>query len=104
MSGKSWICLGEGARHAADTAEIERPHDNGRTEIAIRRCRTCGQLYRWYRFEISDWSAGGDYGDETEVWQVLAADEMDAVRRDPNYRPRDGREHRFDTGWKPQGG
>jgi len=96
----SWTCLGEGAPHPADVAEIERTHDNGRTQIAIQRCLTCGQLYRWHRFEINDWSSTGDYSDETQVWQVLAADEQEAMRGDLNYAPRAGREHRTDRGWQ----
>lgn len=103
MTGEPWTCLGEGARHNADVAEIERTYDNGRTEIAIHRCGTCGQLYRWEHYELNDWSGGNDYCDDTYTWKLLAADEVDSVRRDPNYTPRDGREHRFDTGWKREG-
>ena len=100
MSWPSWTCLGDGAAHPADLAEIERTHANGRTEIAIQRCRACGQLYRYMHFELNDWSAAGDYCDETYVWKVLEADEVESVRGDPNYTPRGGREHRYDTGWR----
>ena len=77
MTGEPWTCLGEGARHDADVAEIERTYDNGRTEIAIHRCGTCGQLYRWEHYELNDWSGGGDYCDDSYSWRVLAPDETD---------------------------
>ena len=103
MDGPSWTCLGEGAEHAADVVEVERTRDKGNTLIAIHRCRSCGQLYRWMHYEVNDWSVGGDYCDETTIWTVLAPDEVEIVRRDPNYAPRSGREHRFDTGWRRDG-
>ncbi len=103
MDGPSWTCLGDGAEHPADLAQVESTYDNGRTDIAIHRCRTCGQLYRRLHFEVNDWSGSGDYCDETTIWTMLEPDELDEVRRDPNYTPRSGREHRHDTGWKRQG-
>lgn len=103
MHGPSWTCLGDGAPHAADLEEVERTYDRGSTEIAIQRCRTCGQLYRFEHYELNDWSGGGDYCDQTWTWQVLDADEVEIVRSDPNYAPRSGREHRFDSGWKRDG-
>lgn len=103
MTDGKWTCLGDGAEHPADVAEVERTYDRGTTEIAIHRCRTCGQLYRWERFELNDWSGSGDYCDRTEIWKALEPDEVDAVRRDPNYTPRGGREHRADTGWRREG-
>jgi hypothetical protein len=103
MDGPSWTCLGNGAEHSADLEEIERTKDTGSTLIAIQRCRTCGQLYRWMHFEVNDWSGSGDYCDETTIWKVLEPDEVDSVRRDPNYAPRSGREHRYDTGWRREG-
>lgn len=101
MNGVDWTCLSGGAGYRADVAEIERIFDNGRTEIAVQRCRTCGQLYRWEHFELNDWSKSGDYCDQTNIWKVLEPDEVESVRRDPNYTPRDGREHRSDSGWRP---
>lgn len=103
MTGEPWTCLHDGRRHFADVREIERTRKGYSTEIAIHRCETCKGLYRWYRFELNDWSGGGDYSDETEVWQVLAADEVERVRGDDNYTPRDGREHRSDSGWRRDG-
>lgn len=104
MRDGSWICLHEGPKHLADVERIETTRDGSGTEIAISHCRKCGGFYRWYRFEINDWSGGNDYSDETEVWQVLAGDEMELVRSDDNYQPRDGREHRSDKGWRRDGG
>lgn len=103
MDGPSWTCLGGGAEHLADLTQVERIRDKGDTRIAIRRCRTCGQLYRWLHYELNDWSDGGDYCDETTIWTVLESDEVDSVRGDPDYTPRSGREHRFDTGWRREG-
>jgi hypothetical protein len=31
---------------------------------------------------------------------MLEPDEVDSIRRDPNYSPRSDREHRHDTGWR----
>ncbi|HYI46868.1 MAG TPA: hypothetical protein VEX35_00230 [Allosphingosinicella sp.] len=103
MYGQSWTCLGGGAEHLADVEVVERTLDRGNTRIAIHRCRTCGQLYRWEHYELNDWSGGGNYSDETEVWKVLDSDEVHIVRRDPNYAPRNGREHRADRGWRRDG-
>jgi hypothetical protein len=103
MSGPSWTCLGDGAEHPADVAVIVRTKETGNTRIAIHRCRACGQLYRFEQYELNDWSGSGDYCDESYIWKVLAPDEVDVVRRDPNYAPRSGREHRFDTGWRREG-
>lgn len=103
MGEENWNCLHDGPSHAADFQGVEMTRKGYSTEIGIRRCRTCGGLYRWYRFEINDWSGGADYSDETEVWQVLAADEVELVRGDDNYTPRDGREHRSDSGWRRDG-
>ena len=99
-----WTCLGTGAEHDADIEEIERTLDTPRTKIAIHRCRTCGQLYRWTRFEVNDWSAGGDYSDETYIWRPLEPDEVEAVRQSANYSPRSDRFHRWDSGWRRDGG
>ena len=103
MTAPSWTCLGDGAEHPADLAEVERTWTGGSGEIALQRCRACGRLYRFERFELNDWSGGGDYCDSTSVWKLLEPDEADLVRRDPNYSPRSGREHRFDTGWRREG-
>jgi len=103
MEGPGWTCLGEGAAHPADLALVEWTREKGNTRIAIRRCRSCGQLYRWLQFELNDWSGGSDYCDETTIWTAIDPDEVDRVRRDPNYKPRSGREHRHDTGWQRQG-
>jgi len=104
MTGKPWTCLHDGHRHLADVREIERTREGYSTEIAIHRCETCGGLYRWERYELNDWSGGHDYSDETNIWQVLAADEVALVRSDDNYTPRDGRQHRSDSGWRRDGG
>jgi hypothetical protein len=103
VHGPDWTCLGEGPEHPADVAEIERTYDRRSTVIAIQRCGTCGQLYRFEQYELNDWSGGSDYCDQTWTWQVLAPDEVAIVRGDPNYTPRDGREHRHDSGWKREG-
>ena len=103
MDGPGWTCLSDGAPHSADLVEIERTRDTGNTKIAIQRCRTCGQLYRWLQYELNDWSAAGDFCDETTIWTLLEPDELESVRNDPNYAPRSGREHRYDTGWKREG-
>lgn len=104
MTGKPWTCLHDGPRHPADVREIERTRKGYSTEIAIHCCETCGGLYRWVHYELNDWSGGNDYSDETDLWQVLAADEVALVRGDDNYTPRDGREHRSDRGWQREGG
>lgn len=96
----AWTCLGGPPDHPVDLAEVERTLARGGTEIGVHRCQTCGQLYRYERFEVNDWSGGGDFSDETETFKVMAEDEIPRVRADPNYRPRDGREHRRDTGWR----
>ncbi|MDP8993563.1 MAG: hypothetical protein M3N07_01060 [Pseudomonadota bacterium] len=103
MNGPSWTCLGEGPAHPADLEEIEPILETGSTLIAVQRCRICGQLYRWLHYELNDWSGSGDYCAETTIWTVLEPDEVDSVRRDPNYSPRSGREHRHDTGWRREG-
>lgn len=103
MSERNWTCLHDGPRHDVDLQLVRMTREHCSTEIAIHRCATCGGLYRWERSEINDWSGGNDYSDTTEIWQVLAADETENVRTDPNYTPRDGREHRTDTGWRRDG-
>lgn len=103
MTAPRWTCLGPGAPHPADLAEVERTRDMGGTLIAIERCRACGQLYRFERFELNDWSGGGDYCDTGYVWKAIEPDEVVIVRADPNYQPRSGRVHRFDTGWRREG-
>ena len=104
MATAGWTCLGDGPPHPADIEAVERtwgsPHGN---QIGIHRCRTCGQLYRYLYYEVNDWTASADYTDETSIWQVLDADEVDSVRSDPNYSPRSDRMHRSDTGWIRQG-
>ena len=103
MNAPSWTCLGDETAHSADLVETECIRDRGSTLVAIQRCRTCGQLYRWLHYELNDWSGGGDYCDETMKWSPIEPDEVESVRRDPNYAPRSGREHRHDTGWRREG-
>lgn len=103
MDPPRWTCLGRGAPHPADVVEVERTRDKGNTQIAIQRCRACGQLYRRLQFELNDWSGGSDYCDETTIWTLLEPDEVESVRSDPDYVPRSRREHRYDTGWRRQG-
>ena len=103
MDGPIWTCLGEGAEHPVELAHVELLLDRGGTEISVQRCRACGQLYRFERFELNDWSGGGDYCDRTSIWKALEPDEVETVRGDLNYQPRGGRQHRFDTGWKREG-
>lgn len=99
----AWVCLGDGPMHLADVEEVGRNPNRGSSEVAVHRCGTCGQLYRWLRFELNDWSGGGDYSDESVSWQVLDADEVAAVLGDFNYAPRGERMHRIDSGWRRDG-
>ena len=97
---RRWPCLGSQRAHPVDLEFVEKVRQTGMTELAIDRCRSCGQLYLHERFEVSDWSAGNDYSDTTYTWTALDADEIAAVRQDPNYPPRSGRAHREGTGWR----
>lgn len=99
----AWVCLGDGPMHLADVEEVGRNPNRGGSEVAVHRCRTCGQLYRWLRFELNDWSGAGDYSDESVSWQVLDTDEVAAVLEDFNYTPRSERRHRIDSGWRRDG-
>jgi len=94
-----WTCLGPGPRHPADVRSVEQLGKLGASDVAIHRCRTCGQLYRYHASEINDWGPSGDYCDETFTWQPLAPDEMKALRQDLGYRPRAGTSFMHQTGW-----
>lgn len=96
----AWTCLGDAPAHPAALVEVEQTLSRGGTEVAIQRCATCGQLYRYERFEVNDWSGAGDFSDETQTFKVMQSDEVERVRADPNYLPHDGREHRIDGGWR----
>jgi hypothetical protein len=102
--GDPWTCLGEGAAHAAEIEEVELVW-GGRfsSQAAIHRCRTCGQLYFYHYHEINDWSAAGEFCLETRSWLVLAPDEVEAARGDPNYRPRSGAVHNVESPWRRDG-
>lgn len=102
-AAEGWICLGDGPMHLAEVEEVGRNPNRGSSEVAVHRCRTCGQLYRWLRFELNDWSGGGDYSDESVSWRILDADEVAAVLEDFNYTPRGERTHRIDSGWRRDG-
>ncbi|HYJ81746.1 MAG TPA: hypothetical protein VEW26_02750, partial [Allosphingosinicella sp.] len=65
MDGPIWTCLGKGTEHPVDLVHVELLLDRGGTEISVQRCRACGQLYRFERYELNDWSGGGDYCDRT---------------------------------------
>ena len=95
-----WDCLGPPPAHPATLQYLETCYRTGKTEIYLSRCLTCAQLYRVETYEISDWSGGSDYYDETKIWIPLDEDEAEAVRRDSIYRPRSDRSHRYDSGWR----
>lgn len=99
----TWLCLGGGPGHLADMIEVARHPHRGPTKLMVQRCRTCGQLYRAMRSELNDWSAAGDFSDETLIWQRLDPDEVPAVLEDFNYQPRSERMHRIDRGWQRDG-
>jgi hypothetical protein len=92
-----WTCLGPGPAHPMAPEWIEAIR---RFRDEIIRCRTCGQLYRYECIEVNDWSHGHDYCDSTYIWTALDPDEPEAIRQNPNYKPRGGRFHRYDTGWQ----
>jgi hypothetical protein len=96
---KDWDCLGPSPAHPVDLERIETPLPSFTSEIAIERCRVCGQLYRYQLSEISDWSGGRDYSDETRTWIPIDKDEIEIVRSDFNYRPRSKKRHEHSTGW-----
>jgi hypothetical protein len=101
MTGRDrWTCLGAGPEHRADLEEVERLYQSASTEGAIHRCRACGQLYLYHEHELSDWTSSGDRYDVSYVWNVLEDDEVDAARRDTNYRTRSPRYHKYETGWR----
>lgn len=100
MEVPEWACLGPGPAHVADVEEVERVPHAGPSELAVHRCRRCGQLYRFHHYELNDWSASGDFCDDTYVWQPLAPDEVAAFRDDAHYQPRSDRMHNYQTGWR----
>ena len=100
LGPQDWDCLGPAPGHPADLEQVESLHRTGNTEIDIRRCRTCAQLYLVDRHESSDWSGGHDYYEVTTTWKVLGEDEVEAVRQQLNYQPRSDRSHRHSTGWR----
>ena len=95
-----WTCLGPGPQHRADTEHVEWLGEVGRSDVALDRCRTCGQLYRYEKSEISDWGPSGDYYSETIIWQPLAPEEVAALRDDPHYRPRSETSFVHQPGWR----
>ena len=95
-----WTCLGAGPPHRADVEQAEWLGRRGPSDVAIDRCRTCGQLYRYERSEISDWGPSGDYYSESLVWQPLAPDEAAALRQDLGYRPRSDARFSHEPGWR----
>ena len=95
-----WTCVGARPAHPADLETVETRYRSANSELAIRRCRTCGQLYRHSMRETHDWSNGNDYCDVTNIWTAIDADEVEAIREDANYEPRAGVSYRHDTGWQ----
>ena len=96
---KDWACLGPSPAHPVDLERVETPYPSFSREMAIERCRTCGQLYRFDFSESSDWSGGRDYTDETRTWVPLDADEVEMVRQNRGYKPRSDKQHVHSTGW-----
>jgi hypothetical protein len=96
---RDWDCLGPPPAHQVDLERFETPHPSFSREVAIDRCRKCGQLYRYDFSEISDWSGGRDYSDETRTWIPIDQNEIEMVRRDSSYQPRSERRHQHQTGW-----
>jgi hypothetical protein len=96
---QDWDCAGA-AGHRADLERVASSYRGPSTDIEVQRCRICGLHYQVYRTEISDWSAGRDYYDETTIWTPLDADEIEAAGTDSNFQPRHGAHHRHDTGWR----
>jgi hypothetical protein len=98
---RKWTCLGPGKPHPVDLERLDLCYSRGGdTEIAVERCRACGQLYRFFTSEIHDWTGENDYFDRTDIWTPIDADEADALRLDNTYQPRSERSHRYDTGWR----
>jgi len=95
-----WTCLGEGPQHLADIQGVETLGKLGQSDVAIHRCRQCGQLYRFWSSEINDWGRFGDFCDTTSMWQPLAPDEVKALRQDLNYQPRSGTKFVHQSGWQ----
>ena len=96
---RDWDCLGPPPAHPVDLERYETPHPSFTREVAIDRCKTCGQLYRFDFSEISDWSGGRDSTDETRHWIPIDEDEVERVRRDRAYRPRSEKFYEHQTGW-----
>ncbi len=101
MTGlREWDCVGAGPAHAVDLEAVETRYRSASSQLAIHRCRTCGQLYRHSMKEISDWSNDNDYSDVTNIWTAIEPDELEAIRQDANYQPRAGEAYRHETGWR----
>jgi hypothetical protein len=97
---QDWECAGRGPGHKADLERIASCYRGASVEIEVQRCRSCGLHYHVCQSEISDWSGGRDYSDQTTVWIPLDPDEIEAPVKDSNYRPRRAPHHRHDTGWQ----
>ena len=97
---QDWDCFGPGPGHKAELQWLASGYRSPSTDISISRCQTCGLLYHVHRYELSDWSAGGDYSDETTIWTPLDPDEVGAAQQNSNYKPRSEKSHRHDTGWR----
>ena len=95
-----WTCLGAGPQHCADVERVEWLGQRGSSDVAIERCRACGQLYRFEKLEISDWGPSGDYYSETFVWRPLAPDEVAALQGDLGYQPRSEARFSHQPGWR----
>lgn len=99
MPAEAFSCAGPGPTHRAMPDRGELLTEPWRSEVSIRSCTKCGQLYRYSATEINDWGPGGDRTDYTITWTPLAPDEAGRLRADLNYVPRAPVLQRTDTGW-----
>jgi hypothetical protein len=99
MTADSFTCAGPGPAHPAAPDQGELLTEPWRSEISIRSCTVCGQMYRYSASELNDWGPGGDRTDYTTTWTPLHPTEADLLRADLNYIPRAPLLHRTDTGW-----
>ncbi len=99
MTSETFSCAGPGPAHIAapDRGEVLTPPF--RSEISIRSCTVCGQLYQYNAFEVNDWGPGGDSTNYTIIWTPLDPDEARLLRADLSYVPRAPMLNRTDSGW-----
>jgi hypothetical protein len=55
------------------------------SEMALYRCRSCGQRYRYSYHEFNTWGDDWDYSEEWVRWYPITDIETDLLRRDINY-------------------